>query len=283
MNALNKLVPAPTSVPSYPEPRPNSWPPSPPRQRAHRAADCKGPGVPPAGCGKPGPGHQAVQRAGGPGVPPAGCGKSGPEQQLMMRTGGPGVPPAGCGKSGPEQVQASRGGGPGVPPPCARGLPPPASSSERRAALQNLHSLPDPTGFFSVDLAAKLRAKPAAERHMFPTDEEVVAAVAEYQRFFVLMCLRNNEDLVPSRAQDEVWHVHMMSPKAYVADCLAYAGEVIDHNAGFGSTPETAPLLDIAFGNTRLAWEEIFGEPHPAGQGETCTGNARCAGVSAAK
>lgn len=199
----------PAPVPAPPQAPPISIPPNPPRRLRRPAvgsgaADCKGPGVPPAGCGKPG-------------------------------------------------------------------------SPPRSLLLQNL---PTPALFFSVDLEAKLLSKPPKERALFPDAASVKAAVVEYQRFFVLMCSHKAECVVPSQRQDEVWHEHMLNPKAYLLDCLAYAGELIDHCGGFGRTEEERPQLDEAFEFTKKLWAATFGETHPAMASWNCKPGRKPAGAS---
>jgi hypothetical protein len=84
----------------------------------------------------------------------------------------------------------------------------------------------------------------------------------DYARFLVLAQLHPDEPIAPTRAIDRMWHLHMLHPRAYHADCLAIFGDLLDHDGGFGSTPEEAPVLAEAFRRTALLWEATFGEPY---------------------
>ena len=75
-----------------------------------------------------------------------------------------------------------------------------------------------------VDLVAALRRQQAFMRHAlevlrleFSSDEQAAAAVHEYVGF--LSAMREMPVIVPTLATDLVWHVHMLFPVRYAAEC----------------------------------------------------------------
>lgn len=68
--------------------------------------------------------------------------------------------------------------------------------------------------------------------------------------------------LAPTKRIDRMWHLHMLHPRAYVADCMKLYGEILDHDGGFGSTPEEEPVLREVFATTATLWQEKFGAPY---------------------
>ena len=63
-----------------------------------------------------------------------------------------------------------------------------------------------------------------------------------------------------------IWHLHMQAPVAYHRDCMKYLGRILDHDGGFGKTPEEAVILSQVFAKTAQRWEEVFGEPYVASE-----------------
>ena len=63
-----------------------------------------------------------------------------------------------------------------------------------------------------------------------------------------------------------IWHLHMQAPFAYHRDCMKYLGRILDHDGGFGKTPEEAVILSQVFARTAQRWEEVFGEPYVASE-----------------
>lgn len=111
----------------------------------------------------------------------------------------------------------------------------------------------------SVDLVeAALRSEDHAD---IPRDALERDAL-DYQRFLVLAQQHPTEPIAPTRAIDRMWHLHMLHPRAYYADCLALFGDVLDHDGGFGATPDEAPVLAEAFRRTAQLWEATFGESY---------------------
>jgi len=83
-----------------------------------------------------------------------------------------------------------------------------------------------------------------------------------YRKFLLLKSKYPKNVLAPTGLIDEMWHLHMLHPCAYVEDCMSILGFVLDHNPGFGSEPGTMPILLEHFSETRALWEKEFGEPY---------------------
>ncbi|MBY0228371.1 MAG: glycine-rich domain-containing protein-like [Gemmataceae bacterium] len=86
-----------------------------------------------------------------------------------------------------------------------------------------------------------------------------------YRKFLALAKRYPKQPLAPTGDIDEMWHLHMLMPRAYVNDCNSYFGEILDHRAGFD--PSDAPKLREVFEKTAELWEEEFGEPYLKDQG----------------
>lgn len=136
----------------------------------------------------------------------------------------------------------------------------------------------DPSELLSVDL---LRAAGRAET--VPKDwplERLQQAVADYMRFLALAKKHPTAVLAPTSDIDLMWHLHMLHPIAYAADCTRLVGFVLDHDGGFGATPEELPLLQKAFAKTAELWSDEYGQPYVGpGSGVTkCVRNcqSRC-------
>lgn len=132
----------------------------------------------------------------------------------------------------------------------------------------------EPTRWVSIDLvAAALRSEDFAS---IPAAELVEDAQA-YERF--LRLARDNPDrsIAPTRAIDRMWHLHMLHPRAYASDCMRLFGDILDHDGGFGATPEEAPVLAQTFASTAELWNGVFGEAYVGGVVK-CTRNcqSRC-------
>jgi hypothetical protein len=117
-----------------------------------------------------------------------------------------------------------------------------------------------PSSPISVDL---LRA--AVRSESFPKDWSEArrsSALARYERFFTLLAKYPSRPLAPTAEIDEFWHLHMLHPVAYARDCMRLAGHIIDHDGGFGATPDELPRLQAVFAETAAVWKEEFGEAY---------------------
>ena len=121
---------------------------------------------------------------------------------------------------------------------------------------------------FSVDLreAARRSESEVSEWAAERLDE----AIERYRKFFHLASL--GLGVAPTRDIDLIWHLHMQAPVAYFEDCSKYCGHILDHDGGFGKTPEEAAVLTEVFAKTAERWLQVFGEPYVAdmGSGTKC-------------
>jgi hypothetical protein len=122
----------------------------------------------------------------------------------------------------------------------------------------------------SIDLMEAARRSDS-----FPRDwgeERTRAAIAKYERFLRLAARHPGQPVAPTREIDVVWHLHMLSPRAYYQDCQRLFGTVLDHNGGFGKDPAEVPILQATFEDTARLWLEAYGEPYvssePSASGE---------------
>lgn len=82
------------------------------------------------------------------------------------------------------------------------------------------------------------------------TPSATLEAAERYERFLTLIQKHPDAIIAPTRDIDEMWHLHMLHPVAYHRDCMSSFGEIIDHDGGFGSEPEEAPVLAATFDYT---------------------------------
>lgn len=120
---------------------------------------------------------------------------------------------------------------------------------------------------FSIDLHRAARRSESETSEWIA--EKLDESVERYRKFFALA--RSGERIAPTRDIDMIWHLHMQAPVAYYNDCMAYLGRILDHDGGFGQTPEEAVVLADVFAETSRRWEEVFGEPYVAGAGGETT------------
>jgi hypothetical protein len=50
--------------------------------------------------------------------------------------------------------------------------------------------------------------------------------------FLRLAAKHPDERATPTRDFDELWHLHMLQPAAYYADCIKLIGRTFDHDGG---------------------------------------------------
>lgn len=91
---------------------------------------------------------------------------------------------------------------------------------------------------------------------------ELEADAKDYERFLWLVKDHPEHPVAPTRRIDRMWHLHMLHPRAYSDDCMQLFGEILDHDGGFGSTPEEEPVLEEVFAATAALWQRKFGEPY---------------------
>jgi hypothetical protein len=126
----------------------------------------------------------------------------------------------------------------------------------------------------SVDLVqAALRSE---EMRAIPV-EDLRRDAEDYERFLLLVQRHWDEDIAPTKAIDRMWHLHMLHPRAYYEDCIRLFGEILDHDGGFGSTADEAPVLAETFALTADLWQHAYDAPYVGG-GVACKRNcvSRC-------
>lgn len=112
----------------------------------------------------------------------------------------------------------------------------------------------------SVDLIEAARRS-----EVFPKDwstEQVEGALQRYEKFLLLAAKHPETPIAPTGEIDEMWHLHMLHPRAYYEDCMRVIGRILDHDGGFGKEPEEIPVLAETFERTSELWEQAYGEPY---------------------
>jgi len=113
---------------------------------------------------------------------------------------------------------------------------------------------------FSVDLVR--RALRSDDLPSGWQEADIERALLRYRRFLALVALSPTTPVAPTRDIDVMWHLHMLSPRAYHADCLRLFGELLDHDGGFGKASDEEPVLIACFEHTAARYEAAFGEAY---------------------
>jgi len=112
----------------------------------------------------------------------------------------------------------------------------------------------------SIDLMKAARRSDAFPKDW--TEERTRSAIGRYERFLRLVARYPGTPVAPTRDIDAIWHLHMLSPRAYYEDCQRLFGEVLDHDGGFGKDPVEIPILKATFEETAKLWFKAYGEPY---------------------
>lgn len=112
----------------------------------------------------------------------------------------------------------------------------------------------------SIDLLDRARRSDSLPSDWSP--EKVVRALRRYEQFLLLVAKHPGVPMAPTRDIDEMWHLHMLSPRAYYSDCVRLFGGVFDHDGGFGKEAAEVPLLQATFEATAELWQQEYGEPY---------------------
>ena len=116
------------------------------------------------------------------------------------------------------------------------------------------------TSLISVDLFAAAKKSPS-----FPedwSDDQIRHELSRYEKFLLLAQRHPGQPLAPTKNIDEMWHMHMMNPRAYYNDCQRLFGDILDHDGGFGSNADELPVLQRTFDKTAELWKKEFSEPY---------------------
>jgi hypothetical protein len=123
----------------------------------------------------------------------------------------------------------------------------------------------------SIDL---VRAARRSDTYFVGADEAaLIFARDRYLKFLVLVAEEADRPLAPTRDIDWMWHLHMLSPRAYVEDCRRIFGDILDHDGGFGSEESERLELMRVFEETSALWTARFGESYG---GEPTAGIVKC-------
>lgn len=112
----------------------------------------------------------------------------------------------------------------------------------------------------SIDLVDAARRSETFPKDWTP--EQTRTAIVRYERFLKLVALDPRRPVAPTREIDVIWHLHMLSPRAYYQDCQRLFGTILDHNGGFGTEAHEIPILKATFEETARLWEQTYGEPY---------------------
>lgn len=116
------------------------------------------------------------------------------------------------------------------------------------------------SALISIDLIEAARRSDS-----FPAEwpaDKVQRACDRYHRFLLLAAKYPDHPLAPTRDIDEMWHIHMLHPRAYYDDCMRLCGRILDHDGGFGKAEEEVPTLQATFEHTSQLWETEYGEAY---------------------
>jgi hypothetical protein len=99
------------------------------------------------------------------------------------------------------------------------------------------------------------------------TLEQATDAIAQYRKFLLLTYLYPDEQIVPSREVDQVWHTHILDTAKYRQDCEMLFGRFIDHWPYFGMTDNAdRQALNGAFEKTQILFAKHFSTSNCADQ-----------------
>ena len=101
------------------------------------------------------------------------------------------------------------------------------------------------------------------------TLETAQRALIRYKRYLALIADEPGRPYAPTFDIDEMWHLHMLSPVAYVKDCMRLFGHVLDHDGGFGKEDDELPVLQAVFESTAARWMSKYGEDYAAARDAT--------------
>lgn len=117
----------------------------------------------------------------------------------------------------------------------------------------------------SIDLTnVKMKLADREEGQGLSPDELAIME-REYFRFLALHLAYPNDEIVPCKIVDEMWHRHILDTAAYRDDCDALFGKFLDHFPYFGMRgEEDAQALVDAYAETIEKYRLNFGEPADA-------------------
>lgn len=78
----------------------------------------------------------------------------------------------------------------------------------------------------------------------------------EYQKFLCLISLYPQSYLVPTKAIDKIWHLHIKDYDLYSKDCLSYFGFIANHKVA--KTQIEINKQETNFKQTKQLWTQTF-------------------------
>lgn len=91
--------------------------------------------------------------------------------------------------------------------------------------------------------------------------EKCEMAELEYKRFLTLNFRYPDQDIVPTKLVDEIWHQHILDTRAYTADSQVVFGEYFHHYPYFGMRGDgDAANLSESFLETVRLYQKDFGD-----------------------
>jgi hypothetical protein len=92
--------------------------------------------------------------------------------------------------------------------------------------------------------------------------DELDLMEAEYRKFLALHLAFPDDEIVPCKLVDTIWHQHILDTAAYREDCDAIFGRFLDHFPYFGMRGEDdAQALHDAYADTIEKYRDAFGDP----------------------
>src|SRR5437762_523872 len=104
----------------------------------------------------------------------------------------------------------------------------------------------------SVDLVRAAQRSEDTPKEM--TDAALEHAAARYEKFLLLVAKYPDRAIAPTKDIDFMWHLHMLHPRQYAADCQTLLGDILDHDGGFGAGEDELPILKQIFAETAKLW-----------------------------
>lgn len=95
-------------------------------------------------------------------------------------------------------------------------------------------------------------------------------SVERYEKFLMLCKKYPDKHLVPTHDIDFMWHLHMLNPRNYWSDCMGYFGDILDHNAGFGTQEIEKEEHLNQFNETARLWKLEFSQPYINDDAKSC-------------
>ncbi len=94
------------------------------------------------------------------------------------------------------------------------------------------------------------------------TEQQCYEVAQEYRRYLKLKLLYPQENIVPNRAIDTMWHFHILDTAAYQRDCMAIFGQILHHYPYFGMHGESDEKQFFnSFDRTKMLYEQTFSVP----------------------